>query len=182
MFNRFSKVFFTVISAVTHFCMLCLIISIPIFLIWQGEKDPDFAVYSVSVESAVGDSTLASKGISGDGWYRIDYSCGATSGRFSPYTYYVEYIEPIAPKTVVKSGNFIIAENGPFEFPGGEYTQFSLTLYVEATEAQAQEIADTAGFGTRNVSKGFSMIEKDIDFIMPGFYVADCRSDAPIGG
>lgn len=178
MFDRFSKIFFGAVSAVTHFCMLCLILSIPGFLIYQGEKDPQFTVYSYVCEPAESDGYLAAEGVDADDWYRITYDCGATSGRFSPYTYTVGNFVLRYPADLKEGADYLLDSGGALVFSGGENTDFTLTLFVKADARSAENIARGAAFGTRHISKGFSMIKKEIRFNMPGFGVEECYSES----
>ena len=178
MFEKIILTAINVISVIVYVCLLCFILSIPVFLIVQAQKDPEFTVYSSDIsEVSQDDAYLASVGEESGGWYKIEYTCSASSGKYSPYSFRVGSFALKEANEFKRNHKYYVVLDEPLDFSGQSPDDFTLTLYVNADEQTATELMNSASFGTMQVSRYYSMFEKEITMYVPGFSVAECRAD-----
>ncbi|MBQ6118336.1 MAG: hypothetical protein IJK98_03805 [Clostridia bacterium] len=168
--------FYTVLSTLIYVVLLAGILAIPLLFASQANAPLDFELESIEIAPAAGsDETFAASGYAPEGWYRIDYRMDVGSAKLSPYSYTVDSFALKAPTDFKKTGAYFVSLDAPLSFSRAQRDDFVLSLYVSgfADEAAVSEFARTVGFGTRGITRAFSVFKTDLEMFVPGFYVAE---------
>lgn len=171
MFEKLTRWFFSGVSLVVHFAVVCLLFGIPVFFVVQANNSPEFSVNDITVEDASGDEYLEAVAKDSTGWYKISYDCSASAGSFSPYEYTIGAFGLRVPHAFRTAHRTLLTLDEPLCFTGSEADSFTLTLYVTASSAaEAKSIADTAGFEAKDTTRTFSFVSEVIVSNPPYFY------------
>ena len=168
--------FYTVLSTLVYVVTLAGILAIPLVFAVQADAPLDFRLEEIDVAPAeAADATFAASGNTPQGWYRIDYRMNVGSAMLSPYSYTVESFALKAPADFKKTGAYFLALDEPLSFNRSQRDDFVLSLYVGGFPdmAAAEEFARTAGFGTRGITRSFSVFKTDLEMFVPGFFVEE---------
>ena len=149
-------------SAVVYVAVLLLILSIPVIFIYQAFLPPQFVFDTVSVTEDFADDIHLSDEEKNEKWVRVDFSLIASSGKFSPYSFYIEQFT-FADESIKESlEEYKIILDEPIECTKDVKDPFTLSVYIKG-ETDINEFIKTVSFKATDFNKSFG--EFSLEFV-----------------
>ena len=140
-------------SAVVYAAVLLLVLSIPVIFIYQAFQPPQFVFDSVAVTEDLSDDIHLTDEESEE-WIRVDFSLTASSGKFSPYSFYIEQFSFADEGILNTTAEYKIILDEPIECTKDVKDPFTLSVYIKG-ETDINEFVKSVSFKATDFSKSF---------------------------
>ena len=141
-------------SAVVYAAVLLLVLSIPVIFIYQAFLPPQFVFDSVAVTEDLSDDIHLSEEEKSEEWVRVDFSLTASSGKFSPYSFYIEQFSFADEGILDSTAEYKIILDEPIECTKDVKDPFTLSVYIKG-ETDINEFVKTVSFKATDFNKSF---------------------------